>query len=247
MMQTRGRRGSRAGTGPVVATVMLLMVAAPLSAQSESELRVIAGHRAADVAAKADRDSLLAAYPAVLDFLAPGAMPFGELNPAAPPETKQWGRLAGVWYVENRAYVNGQWFCCWNAVWAWRYILDGFAVQDFWYQQTADLPPTVTVQRPSTLTQLRVYRADAKEWFIGFVTSGGKESPAGVWGTFRSYADGPDRMIMEPPPPAEATAPRRRIVFSEFSDDRFFWASEQSTDGGNTWAATFTIEARRIR
>ena len=34
----------------------------------------------------------------------------GELNPAAPPETEQWGQLAGIWEVVNHAKIpnNGE-------------------------------------------------------------------------------------------------------------------------------------------
>lgn len=222
--------------------MLAMCVAAPLpvTGQELPGLQVIAGRRAAEVVRAVDTDSLLASYPAVARFLAGGV---GEGNVAAPAETAEWGRLAGAWYVENAAYVNGQWYCCWNAVWAWKYILDGFAVQDYWYVKTEDLPPTATVERPSALTQLRVWRDDEKEWFIGYVTSGGKESPASVNGTFRAYAEGPDRMIMEPPPGA---GPRTRIVFFDIGEDAFKWKRETLQEDGVTWVESLRIHAYRI-
>lgn len=61
-------------------------------------------------------------------FLASG---FGTLHPEAPAPTRQFGHLVGVWRTEQEmAKMDGTWQKEAPGLWAWKYTLDGFAVQE---------------------------------------------------------------------------------------------------------------------
>lgn len=207
-------------------------------------MQKIAGVRARDVALHADPDSLLTLYPEIRAFIDPGEHPFGRLHPEAPPETEQYGRLAGVWYTENKALHQGTWYCCWHAVWAWKYVIDGFAVQDYWFQLEKDLPPVTPLGRNSSLTQLRVFQPDSGTWSVSFVNNrAGAGGP--VRGSFLSREE-EGTMVMWPPKPDDPGAPLRRIVFYDISRDHWRWRFERSEDGGRSWQVRTRIEAYRI-
>lgn len=55
---------------------------------------------------------------------------FGRLNPQAPPETAQWGQLAGVWDCTLRSVTADSTIDERKATWTWAYVIDGHAVQD---------------------------------------------------------------------------------------------------------------------
>lgn len=176
----------------------------------------------------------------ISDFISNNAdAPFGKIHPEAPPETKQFGQLAGVWQCTNFAYVNGQWFSGWPATWVWKYSLDGFAVQDLWFQKREDLPPTSTLNRAVAGTNIRIYNPQKKKWEIAWFTNGSNSMS-------RLEAEFKNNEIVMTPLPVEGK-PLRRIVFYEIAKDSFQWRSERSADGGETWSANFRIEGKRIR
>lgn len=96
-------------------------------------------------------------YDEIVQFIGEGENRFGKIHPKAPTETAQFGQLAGVWEAENSAWFQGKWYRCWRAVWAFKYTLGGFGVQDYYMQLTEDLPPTSKIGRNSSLTQLRLF------------------------------------------------------------------------------------------
>ena len=54
-------------------------------------------------------------YDEILRFIGEGENRFGKMHPKAPPETAQFGQLAGVWESDNSAWFQGKWYCCWRA------------------------------------------------------------------------------------------------------------------------------------
>lgn len=246
------RRGARSIPAAIALTVGGILPWSPGAAAAQEPappedppgLQVIAGHRARDVVLQADPDSLLRLYPEIRALVEPGERPFGRRHPEAPPETEQYGRLAGVWYVETKALDQGRWYCCWNALWAWKYVIDGFAVQDYWYQREEDLPPVSPLERDNSLTQLRVFDPKEGAWSVQFVTNRGS-SGGPVHGSFVSREED-GVMVMRPPPPREPGAPLSRIVFHDITGEHWRWRREVSEDGGETWEARLLIEAYRV-
>ena len=103
---------------------------------------------------------------------------YGELNPNAPKETLQFGQLVGNWQciMSNRMPDD-----TWNenrADWKWTYILNGYAIQDFWLNH-AD-----TIRNPKGKdlygTNIRIYSTRQKKWLNSW-TENGSNSMTSLW------------------------------------------------------------------
>lgn len=167
------------------------------------------------------------------------------VNDRAPEEVKQFGQLSGVWYctqyklnAETNEYEEDS-----RAYWAWKYILDGYAVQDFWYQTEKESPYYKFFQRDLMLTQLRVWDVKEEIWKIAFINNNAGIGPGRSFGLFKAYAQG-DEVVMEFDPQEPDNF--RRITFFDMTDDSFEWKAERSTDSGETWSETWKISARKI-
>lgn len=173
--------------------------------------------------------------------------PFGKLHPDAPPETEQWGQLAGTWDCTQFALVNGQWFSGWKATWAWRYILDGFAVQDVWHQAREQLPPPIAqLPRDFVGTNIRIYDREQQKWQITWFNNG--QMAGGTSSPVRYFeAEFIDDSIVMTPVDQPPDSPKSRIVFHNISDDSFDWKSETLDEDGKTWTETFRIQGKRVR
>ncbi|NNE68017.1 MAG: hypothetical protein HKN33_15755 [Pyrinomonadaceae bacterium] len=177
-------------------------------------------------------------YPQIKEFLYQDENRFGSIDKLAPPETAQFGQLSGIWEAENRALFQGKWYCCWRALWGFKYTIDGFGVQDYYLQLERDLPPTVPKKgKNSTLTQLRVFLPKEKKWKVAWISN------ATAYGTFDAV-EKEGELIMTPPP--VKGRPLRRIIFYDIKKDSFLWRREISEDKGKTWETRFFIKATRI-
>jgi len=178
----------------------------------------------------------------IRDFLP--AEGFGAPAPDAPPELRQFGQLAGIWLAEQEIRRrDGTWVTAGPALWVWRYALDGFAVQDLWFQAADQLPEYLgPLGRNYLLSGLRFYSPSSQRWEIAWVANGLGQTPGNDFGTFEGrMIDG--RLVMTSP----AAANPQRIVFSDFAPDAFLWTSEFSQDGGQTWIAVMRVRAHRYR
>lgn len=174
------------------------------------------------------------------NFLNEGEFPFGKLHPKAPPETEQFGQLAGIWECTNSAFFQGRWVSGWKATWAWKYILDGFAVQDLWIQKEIDLPPPAAgLKRDLAGTNMRLYNPQTKRWEIMWFTNANNSSTI-------IYAEQQgDAIVMKPE--AATNSPQRRITFYGITRESFEWKSEVLQEDGETWQATTKISAKRVK
>ncbi len=167
------------------------------------------------------------------------------INDRAPEEVAQFGQLSGVWYcIQSKYNQESQEFEeDSRAYWAWKYILDGFCVQDFWYQGEKETPYYKFFKRDLMLTQLRVYDPVEKIWNVAFINNNNRVGPGSVFGLFKAYAKG-DEVIMEFEP--QEPENYRRITFYDINDETFEWKAEQSKDEGKTWNVTWKISAKKI-
>lgn len=183
--------------------------------------------------------------PAIAAF-APGG-DFGKRHPKAPAEVDQFGRLAGVWRTEQEVRKrDGGWAQENGGYWVWKYSLDGFALQDLWYQGADSLPSYLgNLGRSYQLTAIRIYEAASKKWKVAWMANGAGTTPGQDFGTFEAALDG-DRIVMTSPP-APGAYGLQRVVFSEIEAGSFLWTSEYSQDDGKTWNAVMRVKARRLR
>lgn len=197
------------------------------------------------VAADAAPPDTTALPQAVLAFLYDEPRPFGQVHADAPPETEQFGQLVGVWETVTHAYANERWYSGWPAIWAFKYEIGGFGVQDLWYQSEENLsPPIAEMGRASQLLNTRVYDPTSEQWRVTFISNTAGLIGRPTHGSFDAVHE--DGRIVMTPPPVEGE-PQRRVVFYDITNDTFRWASEFSSDGGETWATAVRVEGTRIR
>ena len=183
----------------------------------------------------------------ISDFISSNSeAPFGKLHPKAPKETEQFGQLAGVWQCTNFAFVNGQWVSGWPATWVWKYVLDGFAVEDLWFQKEENLPPpSIALHRDFSGINVRIYDTAKEKWEIMWFHNGlnSKGTPNGTTQLEAEFKD--DQIVMTPK--SSSGGPVTRIVFHNITANAFDWKSETFNAEGKTWQATFRIEGKRVR
>ena len=167
-------------------------------------------------------------------------------NELAPPETQQFGQLAGIWYcsgfqIDPVGKVDS---VPYKAFWAWKTILDGYGVQDYFYQGKNEFLYWNHFKRDLSLTQLRVYDVTENLWKIAFITDAAGKIPGKVFGTFTAQMQGAE-LIMEPS--TQNADVKTRIVFYDFAKNSFEWKTEKSVDDGKTWTVVMALSATRIQ
>ncbi|MEP1096043.1 MAG: hypothetical protein ABJG78_13095 [Cyclobacteriaceae bacterium] len=183
---------------------------------------------------------------AVLDFYGSSASS-NRVNEKAPSETIQFGQLAGIWYCSGfmpdpMGKVDKVPF---KAFWGWKYILDGYGVQDFFYQGKNEFLYWDYFKRDMSLTQLRVFDPTENMWKISFITSGAGEIPGGkVFGTFTAKDESGELRMESPQQNPDKLS---RIIFYDIKDNSFEWRTETSTDSGKSWTVTTTLSGRRVK
>ena len=163
----------------------------------------------------------------------------------APPELEQFGQLAGVWNVtvEMRAQ-DGGWVPSAPGVWAWKYAIGGFAVQDLWYQGADNLPAYMAqLGRDYLLTANRIFDVTTRQWQIAWMANGAGEAMGSDYGTFTAvYEDG--EIVMSSPQDDRAVG-LQRVRFFDITPHSFEWQSEYSRDDGKNWLAVMRLHATR--
>ena len=165
----------------------------------------------------------------------------GTLHDKAPERSRDFARLVGVWDVEQELRKrDGTWAGTWPGVWVWKHAIDGFAVQDLFYQPKDALPPyMVSFGRDYLLTAMRIYDVRSKRWNVA---NGAGLTPGLDFGTFEASSDD-GRLVMTSPGSSEMG--KQRVVFSEITESSFLWESEFSSDGGDTWQTVMRVKATR--
>lgn len=187
--------------------------------------------------------------PALLALLAVGApvaaterlepCDFGERNADAPEQLDQYAFLIGNWNIETTVrQQDGSWSDqVRRAYWEGRWILDGRAIADYWY----DTPPTGEGPAPGRGVNVRMYRPEmgsSGQWTNMWQHSSLAEvrtliSEVRDDGLMHLWATHPD------------TSDARRMHFVAESDDFWYRVEERTFDQGANWIEVARIEARR--
>jgi hypothetical protein len=157
----------------------------------------------------------------------------GAVHPHAPPQTAQFAFLVGRWAIEVRQpRPDGSWGGpVRKAYWEGRFILDGYAIADYWYDHPPDLEPTT-----HRGVNVRMFNAAEKRWDITWLHT--EDPPMLLRGESRDGA-----MVLDGQAPDGGMV---RIVFHDIGEDAWQWRMEASQDTGATWVTTMRIEARRL-
>ncbi|XOV80022.1 MAG: hypothetical protein ACFHVJ_03460 [Aestuariibacter sp.] len=110
-----------------------------------------------------------------LFWLAPlffAAMASSTIHPSAPPETKQFSSMLGIWQIQDfQKQHDGSWQQGLGATWEWHTILDGYAIQDNWIAPVASQEGKVIRYRHGT--NIRVYNPKKQQWEMAWISSTG--------------------------------------------------------------------------
>lgn len=179
--------------------------------------------------------------PSVLVLLcfapAAGADDYGTLNPAAPPEVKQFVFIVGHWDAKLAVTRPDGTTAYAHVDWTGRFILNGTAIQETWLTTPSD------GSEPTWGTAINAWDAKKGEWVCAEFTT-----PETELLVMSGSLIGDDLVQRH-----EAVSRRDganllvKKYFYDIAPDSFKWRVEVSRDGGATWQPTGTIiEARRI-
>ena len=170
-----------------------------------------------------------------------GQQALKEANPRAPAQTREFGRLVGVWEVDlEMRGQDGRWHPGGQAVWIWKHALGGFAIQDLFIHPKDHLPVYLkSLDRTYLLTSVRVYEPASSQWQVAWAANGAAQAGGPDFGTFTASTAGDD-VVMR----GSSSFGEQRVTFSEITSGSFVWTSEYSRDG-KEWMAVLRMRARR--
>lgn len=162
---------------------------------------------------------------------------YGTLNPAAPPQVKQFAFIVGHWDATLTVTLPDGTSRLAHVDWYGRFILNGTAIQETWLTTPAD------GSEPTWGTAINAWDAKKGEWVCAEYTTPETEllvmSGSLVGNDLVQSHDAVSRR--------DGAKILVKKYFYDIAPDRFKWRVEVSRDGGATWQPTGTvIEAKRI-
>ena len=163
------------------------------------------------------------------------AHPFGLPNPEAPDEIRDWAPLIGECDCISIARgANQEWGEPTEMVWRFKYIMNGFGVQD------------ETLKADGRHSgSIRQFIADSTKWYVHYYSS---SAPSTVLPAWEGTKVGRDSIVLY----REQKAPNGmdgfyKIVFSNISEEGFNWLGQWvSTDESFSYP-TWKITCRKRR
>ncbi|MEM9680338.1 MAG: hypothetical protein AAF901_08450 [Bacteroidota bacterium] len=158
---------------------------------------------------------------------------FGILNPDAPKETIQYGQLIGEWDIIFYGRVNDSTWAESKANWIFKYILDGYAVQDYWtnFSDKEKFPQSKDLLG----TNVRIYNPKLKEWQCVWIENG-TNSIDGIW---KSYKNEKDHIVLKDNNNSWV------ITFYNITSESFDWKWDFIQKDGST-QTNFKIKATKV-
>jgi hypothetical protein len=149
--------------------------------------------------------------------------PYGQLNPAAYPQTADFAPLIGVseCVSESRA-PDGSWNDEVKMIWRWKYIMNGMAVQDETLKQDGLHSGSI-----------RQFNADSSKWYVHYYASSAATSRLGVWEGGKT--DNGNIVLYRDQAAPNGTEGYFRLTFYEITDKSFQWIGEW-VDLGETFS-----------
>ena len=140
--------------------------------------------------------------------------PYGLLNPNAPVEVGDYADLIGRSSCHSiKRNPDGSWQDTVRMVWTFKYILDGFAVQDY------------SIKDDGTHTSsIRQYQPDSARWYVTFFPKINPPANPGVWSGNKE--DNGDIVLYKPHPLPNGTSGTSRLTFKDISSESFNWVGE---------------------
>ncbi len=140
--------------------------------------------------------------------------PYGQLNPAAFPQTGDFAPLIGVseCISESRA-PDGSWNGEVEMLWRWKYIMNGMAVQD------------ETLKADGLHSgSIRQFNADSSKWYVHYYSSVPASPSLSTWEGTKT--DESKIVLYRRQAAPNGTDGYYRLTFYEVTDESFKWIGE---------------------
>ena len=159
----------------------------------------------------------------------------GQPNSDAPEGIRQFDFLIGRFDVRGRVWDDDGWSAAGPlSYWEGEYILGGFAIADYYYNQP---PETGGTGRG---VNIRMYDPDSEIWTMSWVHT---NNPTSVLLLEAEEVDGLMWMYQMDDP--ETRFAGRKTSFHVVDEDNWYRIDERTDDGGETWFKTLKLEATR--
>ncbi|MEM9856434.1 MAG: hypothetical protein AAF843_03730 [Bacteroidota bacterium] len=161
--------------------------------------------------------------------------PFGKKNDRAPKELEDFGRLTGVWEMTSEKLWQGTWYKCCQALWAFKYSVDGYAIEDYWFRYKENHPP-VGSNRDVDFhgLNLRFYDVKNQEWRMTWVDN------LGAFNYYKAKSE-KDEVRMFP----DEEDPDHKIIFKNITANSFEWNMQQRDEKGQWNLVSKSFGVRR--
>lgn len=149
-----------------------------------------------------------------LEYEPSASYPFGRLNPDAPMETGDYGKLIGLCDCKRVIRNPDQtWSDTTAMIWKWKYIMNGYAVQD-------------EVFREGNLYAggVRQFNVDSAQWVVSYFSQPAVPWVPGVW--HGGTQENQDIVLFKDQKAPNGTDGFYKITFTNISKDKFDWIGE---------------------
>lgn len=155
-------------------------------------------------------------------------------NPKAPEQTAQFAFLVGDWDCKTRFMGADGTYNEGRATWSGEFILDGWAIQDFWVSERPD-------GTHFEGTNIRSFNPESGKWDNRWLPQGNLQ-----WKYFEAEQVGETLVMTGGEGEDSRGAFVDRNTFYDITDDHWLWRKDRSYDGGKSWVeGVGYIEARR--
>jgi len=158
--------------------------------------------------------------------------PFGRYNPEAPQQLKDFQDLIGESKCKSTSRKSDQsWAEPVNMIWRWKYIMNGWAVQDETLKEDGKHSGSI-----------RQYHLDSLRWNVHYYSSGTPSTTLPVWNGNKK--DGKIVLYRDQKAP-NGMEGFYRLTFHNISKKGYSWIGEWVDKAEKISFATWKIECRR--
>lgn len=160
--------------------------------------------------------------------------PYGRPNPEAPEQIKDWDELVGTCACKSLTRTSQtEWTDTVAMVWRWKYIMNGWGVQD-----------ETLGSNGIHAGSIRQFNPDSSKWYVHYYQSGSPTSTLSAWSGNREE----DRIVLFKPQKApNGMEGFYRITFSDIKKSGFNWAGEWVNPDQSIVYPTFRIYCQKLK
>ena len=167
------------------------------------------------------------------EYEASKAFPYGQPNPEAPKQIKDYQDLIGLCNCKSTSRNPDQtWAEPVDMTWKWRYIMNGKAVQDETLKADGNHSGSI-----------RQFIADSSKWYVHYYSSAGPTTTLGTWEG--NMNDDGNIVLYKAQNAPNGTEGFSRLSFYDISESGYKWIGEWVDKSGTITFPFWKIECTR--